>query len=250
LRALEPDLVAAFDRFMVDAVKSDPQCWAKNALVRALKDLGHSDPAVYLRGIEHFQLEPVWGGREDTATTLRSACAHALVACDLATLAVLLRLTNLLADPSVPVRLEAARAIAQLGAAEGLLPLRLKALTGDSEREVTGQCLMSLLDLDPAGQLPFVASFLHKEDADIRIEAVAALAQSREPRALEILSEFWESEIDTGVKRAIITLLAGSPLPESVAFLRSVADSAPAQLAACARDALRQNRHAAAPPSS
>ena len=48
---------------MTDPVKTDPQCWAKNAIVKALKDLNHDDPAVFLRGIEHVQMEPVWGGR-------------------------------------------------------------------------------------------------------------------------------------------------------------------------------------------
>src|SRR5579884_980430 len=83
LKELIPDLIAAFERFMIDAVKTDPQCWAKNAIVKALKDLNHDDPAVYLRGIQHVQLEPVWGTTEDTALTLRGACALALVSCAL-----------------------------------------------------------------------------------------------------------------------------------------------------------------------
>ena len=70
LNALIPDLTAAFDRFMVDAAASDPQCWDKNAIVKTLKDLNHDDPAVFLRGIEHIQMEPVWGGTADTAMTL------------------------------------------------------------------------------------------------------------------------------------------------------------------------------------
>ncbi len=36
---LLPDVLSAFDRFFVDAVKSDPQCWAKIALVKALVKL-------------------------------------------------------------------------------------------------------------------------------------------------------------------------------------------------------------------
>ncbi len=83
LTELVPDLVQAFDRCMLDAVKTDPQCWAKNAIVKALKDLNHDDPAVFLRGMEHVQMEPVWGGSVDTAIVLRGACALALVACAL-----------------------------------------------------------------------------------------------------------------------------------------------------------------------
>ncbi|MGH9632379.1 MAG: HEAT repeat domain-containing protein [Bryobacteraceae bacterium] len=243
LRALEPDLLIAFDRFMREPIKSDPQCWAKNAIIKALKDIGHSDAAIYLRGIEHFQMEPVWGGSEDTATTLRATCAHALVSCRLDSLTILIQLTNLLTDPAVPVRIDAARAIAQLSAPEGLLPLRLKASVGDQEPEVTGHCLASLLNLDPRGHLPFVASFLAKEDPDIRIEAAAALAESREPQSLEILKEFWDRQADPRIKHTLLTLLATSPLPASVTFLQSVAESASPQIAGYAREALSQSRH-------
>ena len=41
LKALIPDLLTTFDFFFIDPVKSDPQCWAKNALVQALASLGH-----------------------------------------------------------------------------------------------------------------------------------------------------------------------------------------------------------------
>lgn len=243
LHALEPDLIAAFERFMRDPVKSDPQCWAKNAIVKALKDLAYSDSAIYLRGSEHFQLEPIWGGREDTATTLRGACALALVSCQLDSFTILTRLTDLLADRAVPVRMDAARAIAQLSAREGALPLRLKVLAGDPEPQVIGQCLLSLLDLDPRGNLPFVRSVLDGEDADVRIEAAAALAQSRELEALERLKQFWDTQTDPQVKQALLTLFASSPLPESAVFLRSVAETASPQVAGWAREALRQSRH-------
>ena len=65
LQSLTPELLAAFDRFLHDPVKSDPQCWGKNAISKALKDLGHTGPAVFFRGMAHVQLEPVWGGRAD-----------------------------------------------------------------------------------------------------------------------------------------------------------------------------------------
>jgi hypothetical protein len=61
LRELIPDLLAAFDRFFVDPVRLDPQCLAKGAMVKALKDLGHRGAQAYLRGIVHIQLEPAWG---------------------------------------------------------------------------------------------------------------------------------------------------------------------------------------------
>ena len=55
LPELIPDLLAAFDRFFTDPIKTDPQCWAKNALSHALAALEFQDAEVFLRGMRHFQ---------------------------------------------------------------------------------------------------------------------------------------------------------------------------------------------------
>src|SRR5215469_9142628 len=78
---LTSDLLTTFDRFFENPEKNDPQCWAKNALSRALAAFEHQEPETFLRGMRHIQMEPVWGGRSDTAGTLRSTCALALVQC-------------------------------------------------------------------------------------------------------------------------------------------------------------------------
>src|SRR6266568_5965124 len=75
------ELLQAFGRFFENPVKTDPQCWAKNALSRALAALEYQESEIFLRGIRHIQMEPVWGGRSDTAGTLRATCALALVQC-------------------------------------------------------------------------------------------------------------------------------------------------------------------------
>jgi len=79
IAALLPDVLAAYERFFIDPVKSDPQCWAKNALSKALVKLEHRGKDAYLRGMRHRQMEPVWGGQSDTAGALRGNCTHALV---------------------------------------------------------------------------------------------------------------------------------------------------------------------------
>src|SRR3954454_11608625 len=81
LTELVPELRTAFDRLLVDSVKTDPQCWGKNGIITALAELGHDEPDLYLKGLRHIQLEPVWGGTVDTAGTLRARCALALVQC-------------------------------------------------------------------------------------------------------------------------------------------------------------------------
>jgi HEAT repeat protein len=223
LNALIPDLTAAFARFLVDPVKTDPQCWAKNAIVKALKDLDYHEPELFLRGLEHIQLEPVWGGREDTAATLRGACAFALVNCPRPRLEILEYLADRLAmDPAKTVRSDAARAIAQLSGPDSVLLLRFKALCGDRDPEVTGQCLVSLLGMSPRDYIPFIADFLDAADLDVRPEAAAALGECNEPEAVEILKERWPAHTDPDIRRAILLSLGVSRQPSAAEFLCSV----------------------------
>src|ERR1700684_1136337 len=81
LTQLIPELLVAFDRFFEDPTKTDPQCWAKNAVSRALAAFEHQDADIFLRGMRHIQPEPSYGGSSDSAGTLRATCALALVQC-------------------------------------------------------------------------------------------------------------------------------------------------------------------------
>lgn len=206
LTALIPDLVSAFGRCMTDAAKTDPQCWAKMAIVKTLKDLNHDDPAVFLRGLEHVQMEAVWGGRVDTAATLRGACALALVACALDRHSILTRLVGLLADDALPARLDGVTALGQVPGTDTVLLLRLKALLGDKEPEVTGRCFDILLELAPEESIPFVKRFLDGDDPDLPSEAVGALAGSRQPAAAELLLPVIEKGRAELAKVAVIAL--------------------------------------------
>ena len=224
---LIPDLGAAFDRFTIDPVKKDPQCWAKNAIAKALKDLGYSDANFFLRAMRHFQPEAVWGGTEDTAATLRGAAALALVACPLPRLEILEPLADLLAaDPAKTVRAEAALAIAQLPGLESALLLRFKALAGDQEPEVTGQCLTSLLDIS-AEYIPFAARFLDSNNPDVQAEAAAALGTSLDPRAAVTLIDFYRRSNDSQLTRAILLSLGASRCNTAADFLLSLIPRAP-----------------------
>jgi HEAT repeat protein len=239
---LIPDLIAAFDRFLRDPVKTDPKCWAKNAIAKALKELEHREPEVFLRGIRHIQLEPVYGGHVDSAVTVRGTCAQALVQCSLSVLEFLKHLGDRLADPEKPVRVDAALAIGQLGSPEGAPLLRLKALLGDRESEVTGQCFASLLALAPEDSVPFVVQFLDQENEDTRLEAACALAASREPRAFEALRRFWAARLPTEFRRTVVSFLGASPLKEAAEFLLSMIETDAADLAEAAIRALGVSR--------
>jgi HEAT repeat protein len=220
-RDLIPELAAAFDRFLVDPAKADPQCWAKNAIAKTLKDFDHDDASLYLRGMKHIQLEPVWGGVADTAATLRGTCALALANCSIPRGEALRHLVDLLgADKEKTVRMDSARAIAQLGGVESVLLLRLKVLAGDREPDVTGQCFAGLLSLAPGDYIPFVAGFLRGDD-DVRFEAAATLGELPDPAAIVALAEHFRKSKNPETRRAILLSLGASRLEAARDFLLS-----------------------------
>jgi len=187
LAALLPELLAAFDRFFEHPIKSDPQCWAKNAISRALAALEHQDAEVFLRGMRHIQLEPVWGGQSDTAGTLRATCSFALVQCRSLTEADLLsHLVDLLGDKDKAVRAEVARAIEQVGSASAALLLRLRAVLGSDEPEVLGACYGGVLRIEGAGAIRWVGRFLAAGD-DSAAEAALAIAGTHSAEGFEAL---------------------------------------------------------------
>jgi HEAT repeat protein len=242
LEELTQNLIAAFGRFFEDPLKSDPQCWAKNAIAKALKDLGCRQASVFLRGIDYVQLEPVWGGSSDSAITLRGACTLALVDCQLPDLEILTHLADRLADKEKPVRVDAALAIAQFGRDEGAPLLRLKLLVGDREPEVIGQCCSSLLSLAPRHALPLLQRLLNHAEEEVRIEAASALAASREPEAIEILKSSWKGKVSAPVRRAILISLGASPLRSAAEFLLAVFSDPSGEWAAEALTALASSR--------
>jgi hypothetical protein len=205
-----PVMLGGFDRFMTDPVKTDPQCWAKNELAKALKDLGHNDADVYLRGSRHVQMEPVWGGEVDTAGKLRGSCLLALIDCRVDDVTLLNLLADALADPLKEVRVDAALALSHAGIPESTAVLRLKAKLGDPELEVTGQCLASLLALSPRDGVAFAAKFLDSKDDELSLEAASALAQCHDEAALDALKGFWKRKLAPEARSGLRMILRAS----------------------------------------
>ncbi len=134
LQSLTPELAAAFHRFLQDPIKTDPQCWAKNALAETLARFDYQEPDLFLAGLRHLQLEASWGGTTDTAGPLRSTCALALVQCrTLSSHTVLHHLTPLFADKELNVQVNTARAVEQLGNDSSALLLKLRAELGSGD---------------------------------------------------------------------------------------------------------------------
>ena len=185
LADLTPQLVDPFQRFLVHPETTDKGCAAKTEIARALQRLECPSPELFLRGIRHVQMEPTWTGPVDTAAELRGVCALGLAQTGYRDAG--LELARLLADRERQARIGAVRAIAWWVRPEGLLLLRFKALSGDAEPEVIGECLSALLRMEPEGSLPFVAEFLEHADPAVAEGAALALGESRQEAAFEIL---------------------------------------------------------------
>jgi HEAT repeat protein len=225
LTDLMPEVLSAYARFFIDAVKSDPQCWAKNALVKALVKLECRDSRVFLQGLRHRQEEPVWGGHSDTAGALRGTCTHALVACEgLSEVQLLDILLEPLVDLDKTVRMEAARAIGQVGGTSAALLLKLRLLLRKEDPEVLGACFSALLGMDKADKaetIALVADFLD-DGEEAAAEAAFALAETHEPIALTALIERRRKGADTWFGSVLDNAIALTRLAEGMDFLLEV----------------------------
>jgi hypothetical protein len=223
IAALIPELLTAFDRFFDNPAKSDPQCWAKNALSRALAALDYQEPEIYLRGMRHIQMEPVWGGSSDAAGTLRATCALALVQCrSLTDTALLEHLIELLNDKEKFVRAEAVRAIEQVGAPIASLLLRSRAVIGGDEPEVLGACYSGILRLDGVSAIPWITRFLASAD-DAAAEAALAIAGTHSPDGFAALRESFvkadEKNNDPWWRSALLSAIALTRQDAAMEFL-------------------------------
>ena len=219
LHELLPELLTAFDRFFNDPIKSDPQCWAKNAISRALAAFEYQEPDVFLRGMKHIQLEPVWGGRSDTAGTLRGTCALALVQCrSVPENQLLMHLLDLLRDADKSVRVEAVRAIEQIGSYSASLLLRLRAVIGSDEPEVLGACYSGILSIEGGKAIPWIARFLETGD-DAAGEAALAIAATRTPEAFAILQKQLQQQHDPWFHSVLFSAIALTRQAEALDFL-------------------------------
>lgn len=186
LSGFEAPLLAAFDYWLEQPAKSDPGCSAKTAAVRALYRLGARTHGAYLRGVRFVQMEPGWGGGQDSAVELRGLSALALVRTGY--FDALTEVAELLADPEPMARLAAAQAVAYSERQDVGVPLlRFKARLGDADPRVLAACLTGLLSLAPDSALERVESFIDEDRPETAEAALLALGESRLPAALAVL---------------------------------------------------------------
>ena len=242
LSDLAPDLAVAFDRFMEDPTKSDKQCLAKTAIAGALNDLDYEDEALFFRGIRHVQLEWMWGDPPiDTAADLRGRCGFALAR--LRHPDAFFELTTLLVDLEPHARRSAVSSLGCLECERSELLLRMKALTGDLEPSVVGECFSALMRISPARSLDFVAGFLDHKDPRVAEGAAIALGESRQPEAFDLLRERWEGYPDPAFRKMLLLPIALFRSDEALDFLLGVVAQGPPALAARAVESLKLYRN-------
>mgnify|MGYP003575909328 CR=1 FL=1 len=222
LYELIPPLESSFARFLDKPLKNDPSCFAKKALARALVALDAGNVEFFLAGLRYRQLEPVWGGTADTAADVRASCAMGLVASGYPR--ALVELTALLNDADAAARVGAVRAIACGNPRGAELLLRSKALAGDAEPQVLGECFTGLLAVEPDESLKFVAAYLSHADEAVRELAALALGESRLHAALAPLKGAWGGVLDgEEFRRTLLRAAAAHRSEAAFDWLLSVA---------------------------
>jgi hypothetical protein len=146
-------------------------------------------------------------------------------------------------EPAYTVRVEAARAIAQMDGDEAALLLRLKARAGDPEPRVTGQVFDCLLAVEGEHAVEFVSGFMAPEHGDLGAEAALALGSSRLAGALSALENAWAATHDPDLRLAVLRGLSASRQERALAFLFDLMKKGRARDAALAIEALTLHRH-------
>ncbi|MBN3908292.1 MAG: hypothetical protein HWQ35_17645 [Nostoc sp. NMS1] len=214
------DLVEAFARMMVKPAQVDQNCLAKKEIAQTLYHLEYSDENLFLQGIRHIQMEPVWGGVEDTAAHLRGICALGLVRMNYSD--VMNELADLLADPKPEARVAAVKAIAYTGNPQGVPLLRLKTRIGDQAPQVISECFSALLQLAPTDSLAIVAGFLFDPKEQICELAALTLGESRLEKAFDHLRNCWEQTRNVELRRTLLLAIGMLRQDKAIDFLISL----------------------------
>lgn len=230
LSQLAAELVAAFDRLFVNPQKLDKRCAALTKIVKALYEFDYTEPEVYLRGAHHVQMEASFGPPVDAAASLRGLCAQGLLRTRYAN--AVAEVLPLLIDPEPQARLGAIHALALNGGEAGALLLRFKALTGDEDAGVLGECFAGLLAAAPEQSVSFVARYIDSDDTFTAEAAIWALGQSRQQAAFLVLKDKWERTVSREVRKGLLAALAALRLQESVEYLCAELRTADSQTAA------------------
>src|SRR5439155_169473 len=156
------------------------------------------------------------------AGTLRGTCALALVGCrDLSENELLAYLIDLLTDKDKSVRVEAVRAVEQVGSRSAALLLRLRAILADDEPEVLGACYSGILGIEGTPAIPWISRFLATAN-EPAAEAALAIAGDRSPQAFDALHKRFLEEGDPWFRSVLLSAIALTHLPLTAAHAGSL----------------------------
>ncbi len=237
---LIPDLIIAFQKLLDKGEKTDPGCKAKWAIANTLYQLEKPDSDLFLAGIRHVQLEPVWDDTVDTAPPLRSLCALGLVQANYPY--VLNELADLLADAEHDARAGAVRAIGYSQNPAGIPLLRLKMHFGDLEPQVMSECFIALLQLSN-DQAAMVMEKLQSGSEAERELAAIALGEARIPEAFAAIKRQWQRTRTAELRSSFLLAIATIRTEEAIDFLMGLLERGNHQDAVDAIAALEIYRH-------
>jgi hypothetical protein len=190
LEQFKSELEANFFRFMMNPVKSDAMCVAKRSIVQCLMHLAVPAEKVYLTGLTHIQLEPVFGKPEDTAPGLRGDSGRALAKTDHPD--TFRFHATLIMDSQSETRRIAVKTLTDLATIESELLLRTKILVNDTEPDIIADCFSGLMKMAPNESLEFVSNYLTSNELSTAHNAALALGESHHPQSFELLQRAWE----------------------------------------------------------
>lgn len=215
--SLADEIAGNFARFMVHPEKTDQGCTAKTEIAHALLDFGTRADEIFLQGARHVQMEGSWGSPVDSAATLRAHCAMGLVC--IGHRKALRELARLFFDSQMIARVGAARAAQASRLPEAALLLRMKAFAGDNEPDVLTEVFTSLLAVERADAVDFVAQFLENPKEEVIESALLALGESRLPEAFGALEEIKNRFIATRLQSTFFTAIALTRQPRAIELL-------------------------------
>ena len=231
-------LCEAFQRLLShpQPIIADKLCRAKEAIILALDSLRCADSDPFLAGARYVQMEPVFGGRADTAAALRAHCASALARKHDPEAHFLL--AELLFDKETQPRLAAIKALTYLAGEKSELLLRMKLLGGDTESELLIETMNALLQIDADHSLDFIASFLSSPDNNLVEIAALAIGQSRLEAAFPLLRARWECNSDLTLRKTLLLAIALTRHEKSFEYLLDILKEETETTAVHACDAL------------
>ncbi len=238
--ALVSDLVASFHKLMADPSRLDKRCAALTEIVTALYELDCDDPEPYLVGLRHIQMEGSFGPPVDAAAKLRGLCAQGLLRTRHPN--ALDEVVRLLVDREPEARMGALKALATNGGEAGVLLLKLKVYTGDTEPEVLGECFTGLLAAAPERSVSLVAEYVDSADEAVAEAAILALGELKDERAFEVLKDKWQRTVSGPLRQVLLVAMACSRLEPAIAYLLTIAAEASPQTAAHAIEVLATYR--------